>query len=140
MIKEEQPCYINILKIKEWMDKNNTTSPPIYKQNKDKTRTEEEITLGGALNNIRFQLIKPYLMLETEEEKEEYKRRHPELEEVMAMVEEIDRNNPNKKKIRGIINKNKENLSEALESGENLETEIELAERMDERSTNDGRE
>ena len=43
-------------------------------------------------------------------------------------------------KIKDTAKQNKENLNEAMQTGEELETEIELAERMDERSTNDGRE
>ena len=139
-IKEEQIYYINIVKIKEWMDKNNTTRPPSSNQNKDKTKTEEELTLGTALNSIRKLLIKPYKKLESEEEKAEYRRQHPELEEVMEIVEEIDRNNPkNKKKIKDTVKQNKDNLSEAMQSGEELEAEILMAEKVSERSVSDGR-
>ena len=82
----------NVLNIKQWMEKNNTTIPP-RQQNRKKTVPNEEAKLGQALSNIRIELIKPYTELKTEEEKEEYKSKHPELEEVMTIIEEIDRNN-----------------------------------------------
>ena len=81
----------NVLNIKQWMENNNTTIPP-RAQNKKKDVPEEEAKLGNSLSYIRNQLIKPYTELTTEEKKEEYKRIHPELEEVMAIIEEIDRN------------------------------------------------
>ena len=82
----------NVSNIKQWMKKNNTTIPP-RQQNRKKTVPNEEAKLGQALSNIRSELIKPYTELKTEEEKEEYKSKHPELEEVMTIIEEIDRNN-----------------------------------------------
>ena len=53
---------------------------------------------------------------------------------IKILTGEIDR-----KKVKDIIKQNKDNLFEAMDIGEELETEIELAERMDERNTNDGR-
>ena len=44
-----------------------------------------------------------------------------------------------KGKIKDTVKQNKDNLSEAMEEGVELETEIELAERGEERSTNNGR-
>ena len=58
----------------------------------------------------------------------------------MAIVEEIDRNNPkNKKKIKDTVKQNKDNLSEAMQVGEKLEAEILIAEKVAERSASDGR-
>ena len=78
------------------MVENNTTKPP-RKQRKDKqgnkTVPEDEAKLGAKLNKIRTRLIKPYLNLQTEEEKEEYKIQKPELDEVMAILAEIDKKN-----------------------------------------------
>ena len=54
---------------------------------------EEEQRLGSALKNIRSHLTKPYIELETEEEKEEYRKEHPELDDVMEIIEWIDENN-----------------------------------------------
>ena len=49
--------------------------------------------LGRALSCIRQNLIKPYKELKTEEEREQYRKRRPEIEEIMKIVEEIDKNN-----------------------------------------------
>ena len=91
-VKEDSQYYWHVLAIKEWMEKNNTTKPP-RAQNQDKTIPEEEGILGSQLSAIRQQLIKPYSKLKTEEEKEEYKKQHPELDEVMEIIEWIDNNN-----------------------------------------------
>ena len=104
-IKKEQPYYINALEIKKWMEKNNTTKPPRSQYNN--MVPEEEAKLGSNLSSIRHCLIKPYQKLKTEEEKEEYKKQHPELEEVMAIVEEIDRNK-GKKVAKDVVIKQKE--------------------------------
>ena len=76
--------------IKQWMEKNETTRPP---RSSGKDLSKEEQRLGEALQNIRGYLIKPYEKLKTEEAREEYRRKHPEIEEVKRIVEEIDRNN-----------------------------------------------
>ena len=58
----------------------------------------------------------------------------------MAIVEEIDWNNPkNKKKIKDTVKQKKGNLSEAIQVGEELEMEILIAEKVLERSASDGR-
>ena len=76
--------------IREWMEKNETTRPP---RSGGKDLSKEEQRLGEALQNIRRFLIKPYEKLKTEKEREEYRKKHPELEEVKRIIEEIDRNN-----------------------------------------------
>ena len=76
--------------IKQWMEKNETTRPP---RSSGKDLSKEEQRLGEALQNIRGYLIKPYEKLKTEEAREEYRKKHPEIEEVKRIVEEIDRNN-----------------------------------------------
>lgn len=91
--KEDSAHYWNALAIKKWMENNNTTRPPRSTQNQKNTITSEEIRLGRLLTNIRGELIKPYIDLKTEEEKEQYKINHPELEEVMEIVQEIDKKN-----------------------------------------------
>mgnify|MGYP007005320034 CR=1 FL=1 len=135
--------------IKKWMEKNNTTNPPraTIRRNNKALRLEdmddiekEEYIHGTALRRIRTKLIEPYNKLESDEEKELYKQNNPELEEVMAIVEEIDWNNPkNKKKIKDTVKQNKGNLSEAIQVGEELEMEILMAEKVLERSASDGR-
>ena len=46
-----------------------------------------------ALVRIRSKLIKPYLELQTEEEKEQFRNEHPEIDEVIEIINEIDGNN-----------------------------------------------
>ena len=142
-IKEEQANYINMLKIKEWMEKNKTTKPP-RAQKRDKngniTVPEEEAKIGSALNTIRYFLINRYEILTTDEEREKFKRQHPEYEEVKAWIDELDRNNP-QNKTKKIISKKKQEgtLDETMESGAILESEIARIEKsVDERSTIDG--
>ena len=86
--KEESSYYKNALKIRVWMNKNERVKPP------SQTASEkEEKNLAYALSDIRSKLINPYIKMESEEKKEEYERNHPELKEVMKIIEEIDRNN-----------------------------------------------
>ena len=79
-----------IYEIKEWMERNETTRPP---RGGGKDLPEEERKLGRVLGTIRQNLIKPYKELKTEEEREKYRKRRPEIEEIMKIVEEIDKNN-----------------------------------------------
>ena len=39
---------------------------------------------------IRHGLIKPYMQLKTEEEKEEFRKQHPEIDEVLEIISDID--------------------------------------------------
>jgi len=82
------PYLRNARAIKEWIEKSGDTKPPLHI-----SKDEEEKRLGSRLVTIRQQLIKPYMQLKTEEEKEEYKEKHPELKEVMEIINEIDSNN-----------------------------------------------
>ena len=84
---------VNAREIKKWIERRGTTKLP----SKNSEEAEEK-RLGYALSRIRQQLIKPYLELKTEEEKEKYREKHPELEEVLQIVTEIDLNSGNKKK------------------------------------------
>lgn len=62
-----QTYLINARKIKAWMEERETTKPP--------SRSAKELgekKLGTALKSIRQELIKPYIELKTEEEKEKY--------------------------------------------------------------------
>ena len=77
--------------IKRWMEERDTKKPPRIKGIEV---SKEERRLGKALDAIRQYLIKSYESLRTEKEKEEFRKKHPELEEVIAVVEEIDMNNP----------------------------------------------
>ena len=73
------------------MEERETKKPPRIKGIEV---SKEEKRLGKALDAIRQYLIKPYESLRTEKEKEEFRKKHPELEEIMAIIDEIDMNNP----------------------------------------------
>lgn len=74
--------------IKEWIDRSGDTRPPI-----ETSEDFEEAYWGLKLHSIRSKFIKPYMDLESEEEKEEYRRKGPQIVEVIKIIEEIDRNN-----------------------------------------------
>ena len=91
-----------------------------------------------ALRRIRTKLIDPYNKLETNEEKEEYKRNNPELLEVMEIVREIDRNNRKveKNNLKQIVLKQKQNGL----LGKNIEVEStfdEIFERIEHNLSNE---
>lgn len=81
-------------KIKEWMENNNTKIPP-----SSIAEDETEKRLGQALSRIRKNLIKPLRILRTKEEREEFIKRHPDINEIMGIVEKIDENDPRRKKL-----------------------------------------
>ena len=118
------PYLVNARDIKKWMEERGTTKPP-----SPTAKEAEEKKLGTALSTIRRQLIKPYLKLKTEEEKEKYRKEHPEIEEVQEIVKWIDENNlslylvnargvkkwmERRKKIRNSIKHNKKKLNKAI--------------------------
>ena len=78
----------NARAIKKWIEKSGDIKPP-----NSKSKDEKEKRLGMALANLRRNLIKPYLILQTEEEKEKFRNEHPEIDEVLEIVNEIDENN-----------------------------------------------
>ena len=82
------PNLANIREIKVWMDERKTTKPPT-----SNSKDAEEKRLGGALQRIRQGLVKPYLQLETDEERLKYEEEYPELQEVLETVNWIDENN-----------------------------------------------
>ena len=103
--------------IKEWMERNKTTRPPLSTA---KAKDEEERRLGSALCTIRQNLIKPYMSLKTEEEREKFREDKPYLDEVMQIVMEIDLNGRTKKqqelaKLMAMDLEQKGKLQEALE-------------------------
>ena len=82
------PYLVNSRDIKKWMEEKGTTKLP-----SKIAKEPEEKRLGNALFSIRQKLIKPYIELKTEEEREKYRANHPELEEVQEIVKWIDENN-----------------------------------------------
>ena len=70
------------------MENNNRTKPPAIS-----SKDYIEKRLGIALSNIRQKLIKPYLQLENEEVRKQFESEHPELQEILQIVNWIDENN-----------------------------------------------
>ena len=71
--------------ILEWIKRQET--PRIPSQH---SQNEEERTLGNALNSIRNRLIKPYNEKTTDEEREQFREEHPEIDAVLEIKKEID--------------------------------------------------
>ena len=82
------PYLLNARAIKEWIEQSGGTKLP-----SSSSKDIEEKRLGKSLQRIKSYLIKPYMSLETEEEREEFRETHPEIDEVMEIIEEIDKNN-----------------------------------------------
>lgn len=83
---------VNARNIKKWMEERETTKPPAISSS-----DYNEKRLGIALSNIRQKLIKPYMILQTEEERNEYREKHPELDGVLSIISELDVQCGNKK-------------------------------------------
>ena len=82
------PYLVNAREIKAWIEKSGGTKPP-----NQKSTNKTEKRLGMSLGNIRHNLIKPYIALKTKEEREEFRKYHPEIDEVLEIVNWIDENN-----------------------------------------------
>ena len=93
------PNLVNARDIKIWMQTHKTTKSPSAV-----SKDAEEKRLGTALTELRRNLIKPYMQLETEEEKLEFSEKHPEIDEVLQIINWIDTNkvNPNLTNVRNI--------------------------------------
>ena len=106
------------------MEENRTTKPPSQTSSDKKERD-----LAIQLSNIRQTLIKPYLMKETEEEKDEFRKEHPELEEVMKIVQQIDEKNTpifliNARAIKEWMNKNESLNPPSQSSHDTIEKDL----------------
>ena len=77
--------YLNAQAIQEWIKRQE--NPRIPSSN---SKNEEERTLGNALNSIRNRLIKPYNEKTTDEEREQFREEHPEIDAVLEIKKEID--------------------------------------------------
>ena len=115
------PYLVNARDIKKWMEEKGTTKPPSRS-----AKDLKEIKLGRALFTIRQILIKPYLELKTEEEKAKYKEKHPELEEVLQIVTEIDLNSGNKNRQElALLIRQDEEARKKVEEARKLEAQYE---------------
>ena len=77
--------YLNAQAIQEWIKCQENPKKPY-----SKSKNEEEKKLGTALQNIRSQLIKPYMEKPTDEEREQFREEHPETDAVLEIVSDID--------------------------------------------------
>ena len=77
--------YLNAQAIQEWIKCQENPKKPY-----SKSKNEEEKKLGTALQNIRSQLIKPYMEKPTDEEREQFREEHPEIDAVLEIVSDID--------------------------------------------------
>ena len=77
--------YLNAQRILEWIKCQENPKKPY-----SKSKNEEEKKLGTALQNIRSQLIKPYMEKPTDEEREQFREEHPETDAVLEIVSDID--------------------------------------------------
>ena len=115
------PYLVNARDIKKWMEEKGTTKPPSRS-----AKDLKEIKLGRALFTIRQILIKPYLELKTEEEKTKYREEHPELEEVLQIVTEIDLNSGNKNRQElALLIRQDEEARKKVEEARKLEAQYE---------------
>ncbi|MBO4293147.1 MAG: hypothetical protein J5881_02005, partial [Clostridia bacterium] len=116
------PQYLrNARAIKEWIEKSGDTKPPLHS-----SKDEEEKRLGIALSSIRQKLIKPYMQLKTEEQKEKFREEHPEIDEVLAIISDIDIQCGNKKqKELAILIRQDLEKRQALQEAKKLEQQYE---------------
>jgi len=77
----------NARKIKEWSRNFGDNKPP-----KQTLNDEEQSDWADKLHGIRSDLINPYYKLETDEERAQYIKKHPDLKEIIKIVEEMDEN------------------------------------------------
>ena len=77
--------YLNAQRVLEWIKCQENPKKPY-----SKSKNEEEKKLGTALQNIRSQLIKPYMEKPTDEEREQFREEHPETDAVLEIVSDID--------------------------------------------------
>jgi len=116
--RKNVPAHLaNARTIKKWMEERETTKPP-----STSSKDEEEKRLGQALSNIRRNIMKQYKTM-TKEERAEYKKEHPEIDEIQGIVEEIDKNNvpislANAREIRKWMEERKTTKPPALSSKE----------------------
>jgi len=91
--------YFNALRIKDWMENNQTIKPP---RHGGRDVSTEEKKLGYALSDIRRKLINPYREKESEEEKKKFieeleksksKITEEQFYEILQIIEEIEKNN-----------------------------------------------
>ena len=76
--------YLNAQRILEWIKSQEEPKMP-----SEESENKEERTLKRALRSIRERLIKPYEKKTTDEEREEFREEHPEIDDVLKIIKEI---------------------------------------------------
>ena len=77
--------YLNAQIILEWIKSQEKPRKPSAK-----SKNKEEKKLGEAWQRIRSLLIKPYMEKPTDEEREQFREEHPEIDDVRKLIKEID--------------------------------------------------
>lgn len=80
------PYLINAKLIRKWVEEQESPKLPRRSRNIDGIEKD----LGNKLSYIRQDLIKPYMILQTEQEREEFRSKHPEIDEVLEIISELD--------------------------------------------------
>ena len=80
------PYLINAKLIRKWFEEQE--SPKLPRRSRNIEGIEKD--LGNKLSYIRQDLIKPYMILQTEQEREEFRSKHPEIDEVLEIISELD--------------------------------------------------
>ena len=80
------PYLENARAIKEWVEAQE--KPKLPRRSRHIEGIEKE--LGNKLSYIRQDLIKPYMSLETGEEREKFIKRNPDTEEVIEIITSLD--------------------------------------------------
>lgn len=80
------PYLINAKLIRKWVEEQE--SPKLPRRTRNIEGIEKD--LGNKLSYIRQDLIKPYMILQTEQEREEFRSKHPEIDEVLEIISELD--------------------------------------------------
>ena len=80
------PYLINAKLIRKWVEEQE--SPKLPRRSRNIEGIEKD--LGNKLSYIRQDLIKPYMILQTEQEREEFRSKHPEIDEVLEIISELD--------------------------------------------------
>lgn len=80
------PYLINAKLIRKWVEEQE--SPKLPRRSRNIEGIEKD--LGNKLSYIRQDLIKPYMILQTEQEREEFRSKHPEIDEVLDIISELD--------------------------------------------------
>ena len=113
-VKKASAALENARRVKAWIESQEEPRKPL-----NNSKNEEERKLANNFLQSRYRLLKPYLELKTEEEREKYRQKHPEIEEVIEIVEEIEQiSRTNKSHRQAVYLKNVRRIKEWIEDQE----------------------